>query len=847
MNAFIRRSTLPLLIAASAHAGLCAVPPDTTEIRSALIIKAPPGFPDNIARRDPIEEAFIDGTWKSPKGGETVRYNDTATGTWERTSAGPSGWYDHPALEGGYVYATVERDADGPMLLEAFGNAMVYVNGACRSGNPYATKDRYESWEPHFDYSRLPVLLRRGRNEFLFQCNRGVFKARLTTPHRPLFINASDATLPDIVKGMPRAMRGAVVIVNASPEPARDLSLTATTPGGDPATTPVPLIQPFSVRKVGFLIPRISGTHTGSIAVRLSLDRGKGTRHADTAGLILRVVGAADPRKETFVSSIDSSVQYYAITPSSGGDRTTGLFLSLHGASVEAINQAASYQAKSWGHIVAPTNRRPYGFNWEDWGRDDAMEVLALVKKRYAIDESRVYLTGHSMGGHGVYHLGSLFPDQFAAIGPSAGWISFWTYRVRETTNNPSVVRQMLMRANLPSETFTMAQNFRQFGLYILHGSEDDNVPPEQSRMMAGHLSRFHHDFIYHEQKGAGHWWDLSDSPGADCVDWPPMFDFFSRHARPLPGMVRHVEFATPGPHISALNHWVTIDAQLAQLVLSTVSLRYDPGVNRVTGTTANVARMALDLSLMGGKSPLSIDIDSVTLSGLAPYPPDTLIWLYAAGGTTGGRTWRQGGAPPAALKGMRRYGTFKDLFRNDVLFVYGTGGDPEERAWAFNKARFDAERFWYQGNGSIEVTSDSGFEQGAYKDRNIVLYGNSVTNGAWKTLLAESPLQSHEGNVTFGNALYTGTDIGYVFIRPRAGSRTACVGAIGGSGIRGMRLTDRMPYLLPGVAFPDVIIARTSLLSKGEEGVEAAGFFGLDWSVNEGEFVSGTGGNPQR
>jgi hypothetical protein len=426
-----------------------------------------------------------------------------------------------------------------------------------------------------------------------------------------------------------------------------------------------------------------------------------------------------------------------------------------------------------------------------------------------------------------------LFPDQFAAIGPSAGWISFWTYRVREKTESPSVIRQMLMRSNLPSETFTMAQNFRQLGLYILHGSDDDNVLPEQSRMMAKHLAAFHHDFIYHEQKGAGHWWDNSDAPGADCVDWPPMFDFFARHARPLPGMVRQVEFATASPHISARNQWVTIDAQRAQLNLSTVFLRFDPGINRVTGTTTNVVRLALDLTLMGTKAPLSIDIDSVRLPGLVPYPPDTLLWLYYDRGA-----WRQGAAPGAELKGAHRYGTFKDLFRNDVVFVYGTAGDAEEQAWAFNKSRFDAERFWYQGNGSIEVTSDTGFNSGAYSDRNIVLYGNSATNRAWSALLGDSPLQAKKGEVTLGSAVFAGADIGYVFIRPRAGSRTACAGAIGGSGISGMRLTDRMPYLLPGVAFPDVIIARTSLLSKGEEGVEAAGFFGLDWGLQQGEFV---------
>jgi hypothetical protein len=296
--------------------------------------------------------------------------------------------------------------------------------------------------------------------------------------------------------------------------------------------------------------------------------------------------------------------------------------------------------------------------------------------------------------------------------------------------------------------------------------------------------------------------------------------------------MVRQVEFATASPHISARNHWVTIDAQQAQLKLSIVSLRFDPGVNRVTGSTTNVARLALDPSLMGTNAPLSINIDSTKLTGLVPFSPDTLLWLYNRG------AWRQGRAPAAELKGAHRYGTFKDLFRNDVVFVYGTAGDAEEQAWAFNKSRFDAERFWYQGNGSIEVTSDTEFEGGAYSDRNIVLYGNSATNRAWRALLGDSPLQAQKGEVSLGSTVYAGTDIGYVFIRPRAGCTTACVGAIGGSGIRGMRLTDRMPYLLPGIAFPDVIVARTSLLSKGEEGVEAAGFFGLDWSAKEGEFV---------
>ena len=95
------------------------------------------------------------------------------------------------------------------------------------------------------------------------------------------------------------------------------------------------------------------------------------------------VLETADPVTEkymnTFISQIDGSLQYYAVAPQTGASKPgSALFLSVHGAGVEAIGQARAYQSKQWGNIVAPTNRRPRGFNWEDWGRLDALEVLSL-------------------------------------------------------------------------------------------------------------------------------------------------------------------------------------------------------------------------------------------------------------------------------------------------------------------------------------------------------------------------------------------------------------------------------------------------------------------------------------
>ena len=169
------------------------------------------------------------------------------------------------------------------------------------------------------------------------------------------------------------------------------------------------------------------------------------------------------------------------------------------------------------------------------------------------------------MGGHGTWHVGVTFPDHFAAIAPSAGWISFFSYAGGTRPANPNPIQAMLQRATLPSDTLALSSNYTQEGVYILHGSADDNVPVTQAREMAEHLRGFHHDWTYFEQPGAGHWWDVSPEPGADCVDWSPLFDFFARHRLPDEADVRQVDFVTADPGVSAWSRWAGILQQDAR------------------------------------------------------------------------------------------------------------------------------------------------------------------------------------------------------------------------------------------------------------------------------------------
>jgi poly(3-hydroxybutyrate) depolymerase len=739
---------------------------------------------------DPVEAMRVAGKWTTPKAGDLVTTADGQTVAWRDASAGEDGWISGASLAGGYALATVESESDRVMILEASGHGMVFVNGEPRAGDPYG-----------HGYVRLPVLLKAGANELLFTVARGRVRATLTTPKGDVYPDLGDATAPDFIKGVADSQPFGVVYVNATTQPV-----------SSPARIP-----PLSVRKVRGMA-RYDGT-----ATELKDER---------TGVTFRIREPGQTYKRTFVSDIDGSVQYYAVNPRSKGDEPGALVLSLHGAAVEATNQADAYSSKSWADIVCPTNRRPYGFDWEDWGRIDALEVLDDATRLLEPDPSRVYLTGHSMGGHGAWIVGALFPGRFAAIGPSAGWISFSTYAsaTRPSTQPASPLADLMRRASSASDTSLVFHNLAHAGVYILHGADDKNVPAAQARQMVEHLGQFHHDFVYHEQPKAGHWWESSDEPGAECVDWPAMFDFFARHRLPEPASVRQVDFVTVNPGASSRCQWVSIEAQQRAMRPSRVSVRVDPHQRRFVGTTENVERLAIDRAPLPPGGPVAIDIDGQKLEVVA-WPASGRVWLERRDGA-----WRATDEPSPDVKNPRRCGPFKDAFRNRMLFVYGTRGTSEENAWALAKARFDAETFWYRGNGSVEVVPDHEFDPAKEPDCNVILYGNADTLACWGTLLGQSPVQVKRGEMRVGPHAYAGEDLASLFLRPRPNSDRACVAVIGGSGVVGMRATDRLPVFLSGVAFPDYTVLGRDVFERGLAAVRCAGFFGNDWSFERGE-----------
>ncbi|MDA1191844.1 MAG: prolyl oligopeptidase family serine peptidase, partial [Candidatus Poribacteria bacterium] len=554
-------------------AALASAQDGVIEMRTGLSIGGVSRSGRSPVHTDAVELAIVKGEWTAPKSGDTVTLPDGETRAWETITADDEGWFTRRGLRGGYVYVNVPSESERVMILEPRGHGEVYVNGELRAGNVYG-----------YDWVRLPVKLNAGDNGFLFSVGRGRVAARLVPTTSDVEINRGDTTFPDFRVGEPVDHWAAVILLNTTDKTLDNLTINAGYWDYDSVATPVPPIPPLGVRKVGFRIvsSEMRGNEKVPVNVRVSgKDADGSSKHYAYEVFELDIRQPDQSYKRTFISDIDGSVQYYGVQPAQPvSDAQPALFLSTHGAGVEAIGQANAYSSKTWGHLVAPTNRRPYGFDWEDWGRLDSLEVLEHAQNDLNTDPHRTYLTGHSMGGHGAWILGVTFPDKFAAIGPSAGWISFGTYAGGRGGNEEeelTPVEAIIKRAWLPSDTTALETNLVNNAVYILHGGDDDNVPAAQARTMNERLAAFHHDFYYHEEPGQGHWWNLDNEPGSDCVDWMPMFDLFSRRSIPRNDEIRHVRFSTANPGVSHQAYWAQIHQQINPLEISRVDLRYDP------------------------------------------------------------------------------------------------------------------------------------------------------------------------------------------------------------------------------------------------------------------------------
>ena len=753
---------------------------------------------------------------------------------WKAISTDETNTFNNEDLSSSYVYLTYKSNIEKTVLFEASGHTMLVVNGLPHEGDHY-----------DFGWSLIPLKLKKGINVFVLKVGRFPrIRARLIEPQRPIQFTSRDVTMPDILVEETKDYKGAVRIINTTDNWIKNYTITSELLGVLKESEVI-AIPPLSVLKVPFSIASVSNeTVLGTVNLNFQL-KNNNNQVVLNQQIKLEIKTKHQHHKKTFISEIDGSVQYYSVAPSTDkSSESQALFLSVHGASVEAVNQANACEKKDWGNVVAPTNRRPFGFAWEDWGRLDALEVLADAKSIYQPDPTKIYLTGHSMGGHGTWYLGATYPDKFASIAPCAGYPDLLLYRdsflkktlelpqdeltkrgmtpeVVARINTPYIpteVEKLMERAGTPSRTLKLIRNYLHYGVYVLHGEKDDVVPTYIARDMRERLGTFHNDFTYYEYPDGTHWY------GNHSLDWYKIFNFFKERTLRNPNEIKNLEFYTGSPGVSATSNFITIHQQNKPFEISSFKFSKEDSFKI---DTDNIALLEIDFTkLKDTITTIFVDGKNVNVAG------NSNVFLTAKNGE-----WTITNKPSLQEKGPHRNGGFKDAFRHNVVFVYATKGSEVENEWYYNKAKFDAETFWYKANSTIEIIKDTDFNPKKYEDRNVIIYGNKTNNIAWNKLLKNCPIQVENGLVNFGSKKLKGNQWGLYFTVPRTDSNYASVGVVTASGNKGMKAAYANHYLVNGTTFPDVLLFDDSVLLNGDKAVKCAGFFGNDWSIDSGEF----------
>jgi predicted peptidase len=209
----------------------------------------------------------------------------------------------------------------------------------------------------------------------------------------------------------------------------------------------------------------------------------------------------------------------YAVFVSSKIDpaKPAPLVIGLHGLGTPPAEWLARITdaAEKAGYIVAA----PTGYSLTGWygangaGRPvgetnvgalsekDVLNVLELMRTEYNIDERRIYLAGHSMGGAGALFLGIKHKHLWAAVSASAP-------AIRSNLHTPAELEQA---TDLP--------------FILIHGDRDTAVPVAQTREWAAKMKALKMTHEYREIGGGTHASTLDD--GA-----PHTFKFFDKHVK---------------------------------------------------------------------------------------------------------------------------------------------------------------------------------------------------------------------------------------------------------------------------------------------------------------------------
>jgi dienelactone hydrolase len=742
-----------------------------------------------------------------------------------------------------YAYGEFKNDGVARGLVSAKGASSFTLNGMSYPGDAY--KD---------GYAMIPIILKDGKNRVVMKLSGYAghsFSFKIMPVPDDIMIVTKDLTLPDLFRNERYDGFIGVPVVNTIEKRLKNIILEISGENFETTSRTIMSLMPQCAIKVP--VPLKSTALVGQNDSLLFTITATCGEIKTSVTEWIKIKDKNEVHARTFISNIDNSCQYYAVQPPSdfSAESTYALIMTCHGAGVEARGQAAAYLQKDWAYVVAPTNRRKFGFDWQDWGRLDFLEVFEQAKKNFKVDEDRVYLTGHSMGGHGVWHIGLSHPDLFAAIAPSAGWSSFqlyvpWFLQKSEIFCEPEILkyRDIVLREDNP---LAFVENASNLPIYILHGGADDNVPPIQARMFAEELTKKGIDFTYNEVPGMGHWWNNDSTPGTDCVDLEEMMEFLKTKKRdPYPSKIT---FKTSDIAYSNQAYWVRIDELENPYADASIKI-VAPGTLKPSYLCLIYTMNVKKFTLNWGDRPLKKQTDLFIINE-APHLFDRLPDEGEVSFIGQGRSFKVDRSKNKSVgKRIELYGPIKQAYFSPFLLIYGTIGDTIFTNFNLNQARLQAYAWWIRANGFVEVLPDTEVTSEHIKNYNLILFGSDQTNSIIAKVNGKLPIRFNENYVPgryqsglkdlywltlfIGKKIQKETDLCLIEIYPNPLNPEKFVLLYSATTQKAMKYMNLFSTLYSGAGLPDFIVWDESAAQYGWGGVVATGFFDKNWKLDE-------------
>lgn len=179
---------------------------------------------------------------------------------------------------------------------------------------------------------------------------------------------------------------------------------------------------------------------------------------------------------------------YRVFVPTGTAKGPRPVILFLHGSGERGSDNLKQTQVGLGPAVAARRNEFPaivvfpQGSETGSWNGADAkaaMQALDAAIAEFGGDPDRVYLTGLSRGGYGVYELALAYPDRFAALVPVCGGL-------RAPATSADLYVQALQEEADPYAV--LATRLHDTPIWVFHGAKDDAVSPENSRLVVAAL-----------------------------------------------------------------------------------------------------------------------------------------------------------------------------------------------------------------------------------------------------------------------------------------------------------------------------------------------------------------------